>query len=76
MKILVTGGAGFIGSNVADAYIKAGHEVVILDNLFTGKWQNLNSRAKFYLMDVRSAEVRKIFEKERFDLINHHAAQM
>lgn len=76
MKILVTGGAGFIGSNVVDAYISAGHEVVIMDNLFTGKWQNLNPRAKFYLMDVRSAEARKVFEKERFDIVNHHAAQM
>ncbi|OGR07541.1 MAG: UDP-glucose 4-epimerase [Deltaproteobacteria bacterium RIFOXYD12_FULL_50_9] len=76
MKILVTGGAGFIGSNVADAYIEAGHEVVIMDNLFTGKWQNINPRARFYLMDVRAAEVRKVFEQERFDLVNHHAAQM
>lgn len=76
MKILVTGGAGFIGSNVVDAYISAGHEVVIMDNLFTGKWQNLNPKAKFYLMDVRSAEARKVFEKERFDIVNHHAAQM
>jgi len=76
VKILVTGGAGFIGSNVADAYIAAGHDVVIMDNLFTGKWGNINPKAKFYLMDVRSAEVKKVFEKERFDIVNHHAAQM
>lgn len=76
MKILVTGGAGFIGSNVVDAYIEAGHEVVVMDNLYTGKWENINPQAKFYLMDVRSAEVRKVFEKERFDIVNHHAAQM
>ncbi len=63
MKILVTGGAGFIGSNVVDAYIAAGHEVVVMDNLFTGKWQNINPDAKFYLMDVRSAEVRKGFRE-------------
>jgi len=76
MKILVTGGAGFIGSNVVDAYIAAGHEVVVMDNLFTGKWENLNPKARFYLMDVRAAEVRKVFERERFDVVNHHAAQM
>jgi len=76
MKILVTGGAGFIGSNVVDAYIAAGHEVVIIDNLFTGKWENINPKAKFYLLDVRSAEVQKVFERERFDIVNHHAAQM
>ncbi|MCC6501672.1 MAG: NAD-dependent epimerase/dehydratase family protein [Deltaproteobacteria bacterium] len=76
MKILVTGGAGFIGSNVVDAYIQAGHEVVIVDNLFTGKMENLNPKAKFYLMDVRSEEIRKIFEIEKPDIVNHHAAQM
>jgi len=76
MKILVTGGAGFIGSNVVDAYIEAGHDVVIMDNLFSGKWENINPKAKFYLMDIRSAEVYKVFEKEQFDIINHHAAQM
>ena len=76
MKILVTGGAGFIGSNVVDAYLEAGHDVVVMDNLFSGKWENLNSKAKFYLMDIRSAEVAKVFEKEQFDLVNHHAAQM
>ncbi len=76
MKILVTGGAGFIGSNVVDAYIEAGHEVVIIDNLFTGKWENLNPKAKFYLMDIRSAEVHKVMAAEKIELINHHAAQM
>ena len=77
MKILLTGGAGFIGSHVADGYIKAGHEVVILDNLSSGKWENINPAAKFYLCDVRQKELmEKIFEKEKFDLVNHHAAQM
>ena len=76
MKILVTGGAGFIGSNVVDAYLAAGHEVVVMDNLFSGKWENINPRAKFYLMDIRSAEVAKVFAREKFDLVNHHAAQM
>jgi len=76
MKILVTGGAGFIGSNVVDAYIGAGHEVVVVDNLYSGKRENLNPKARFYLMDVRSEEVRKLFEHERPDCVNHHAAQM
>ncbi|MBI5643615.1 MAG: NAD-dependent epimerase/dehydratase family protein [Deltaproteobacteria bacterium] len=76
MKILVTGGAGFIGSNVADAYIEAGHEVVIVDNLFTGKSSNVNPKARFYLMDIRSEELRKVFEIEKPDVVNHHAAQM
>jgi len=76
MKILVTGGAGFIGSNVVDAYIGAGHEVVVIDNLVSGKLVNLNPKAKFYLMDIRSAEVQKMFAMERFDVVNHHAAQM
>ena len=76
MKILVTGGAGFIGSNVVDGYINAGHEVVIMDNLFSGKWENINPKARFYLMDIRSEEVQKVFEKEGFDIVNHHAAQM
>jgi len=76
MKILVTGGAGFIGSNVVDAYVEAGHEVIVIDNLFTGKWENLNPKARFYLMDIRATEVHKLFAKEKFDLINHHAAQM
>lgn len=76
MKILVTGGAGFIGSNVVDAYLGAGHEVVVVDNLFSGKLANLNPKAKFYLMDIRSAEVKKMFAMEKFDVVNHHAAQM
>jgi len=76
MKILVTGGAGFIGSNVVDAYIEAGHEVTVLDNLRGGKTENLNSKARFRLMDVRSAEVKKLFAIEKFDVVNHHAAQM
>ncbi len=76
MKILLTGGAGFIGSNVVDGYIEAGHEVVIIDNLFTGRTENINHAARFYLLDVRSEEVEKVFAIERPDIVNHHAAQM
>ena len=76
MKILVTGGAGFIGSNVVDGYIEKGHTVVVVDNLFTGKKENLNPAATFCEVDIRSKEVRKIIEKERPEVVNHHAAQI
>ncbi|MHC4277992.1 MAG: NAD-dependent epimerase/dehydratase family protein [Planctomycetota bacterium] len=76
MKILVTGGAGFIGSNVVDAYIEAGHEVVVVDDLSSGKQENLNPGAKFYLADIRSEEIKKIFEEESPEVLNHHAAQI
>ncbi len=76
MKILVTGGAGFIASNITDAYIAAGHEVVIIDNLSTGRKENLNPAAIFYQMDIRDRAVSGIFDKHQFDVLNHHAAQM
>lgn len=76
MKILVTGGAGFIGSNVVDRYIEEGHSVVVVDNLFTGKKENLHPEATFYEVDIRSQRINKIIEKERPDVINHHAAQI
>ncbi len=76
MKILVTGGAGFIGSNVVDAYIQQGHEVVVVDNLYSGKLENLNPKAKFYLMDIRSMDLEKVIDIERPEIINHHAAQI
>lgn len=76
MKILVTGGAGFIGSNVADAYIKEGHEVVIVDNLSTGRKANINSKTRFYEMDIGSSDIASLIKTERFDIINHHAAQI
>ncbi len=76
MKILVTGGAGFIGSNVVDEYINLGHDVVVVDNLFTGKVENIHPKARFYLMDVRCDELKKVFDIERPDIVNHHAAQM
>ena len=76
MKILVTGGAGFIGSHVADAFIDQGHEVVIVDNLSMGRMENVNPRAKFVKMNIQDAEIVELFEKEKFDVVNHHAAQM
>ena len=76
MKILVTGGAGFIGSHVVDAYIEAGHEVLIIDDLSSGKRENLNPKAEFHQLDVRSVEAAEIIRKERPEVLNHHAAQM
>ena len=76
MKILVTGGAGFIASNVVDAYIRAGLDVVVVDNLCTGKKSNLNPKATFYEMDIRSPEIREIFYREKPEILNHHAAQI
>ena len=75
MKIIVTGGAGFIGSHIVDAYIAAGHKVVVVDNLLTGFRKNLNKKAGFYKVDIRdSAAIEKIFRKERPEVVNHHAA--
>lgn len=76
MKILVTGGAGFIGSHVVDAYVEDGHDVVIIDNLSTGKRENVNPRAKFYKTDICDPDVANIFSIERPEVLNHHAAQM
>ena len=76
MKILVTGGAGFIGSHIVDAYIKDGHQVLIIDNLSTGRQDNINPEARFFEVDICSDEARQIVEKERPDILNHHAAQV
>lgn len=76
MKILVTGGAGFIGSHVVDAYITANHDVFVVDNLSTGFIENVNPRATFHKMDIRDPELENLFKAERFDIVNHHAAQM
>ena len=75
MKIVVTGGAGFIGSHVVDAYVKAGHAVAVIDNLVNGSRANVNPRAKFYKADIRDrAAMDRIFKKERPETVNHHAA--
>jgi UDP-glucose 4-epimerase len=76
MKVLVTGGAGFIGSHVADLYLANGYEVVIVDDLSTGRLSNLNPDARFYQLDIRSPRLAEVFEAERPDFVNHHAAQM
>lgn len=75
-KIMVTGGAGFIGSHVVELFVSKGYEVVILDDLSTGRASNLHPAAGFYQMDIRDPKIREVFEIERPDYISHHAAQM
>jgi len=75
VKILVTGGAGFIGSHVVDAFLAAGHEVAVVDNLTTGDARNINPRARFHAVDLRSARLTEVFEAERPEVVSHLAAQ-
>ncbi|HBI24927.1 MAG TPA: UDP-glucose 4-epimerase [Nitrospiraceae bacterium] len=76
MKILVTGGAGFIGSHVVDRLVLEGHSVSVIDNLSTGKIENVNREAKFHKIDIISPRIERVFKKERPELICHFAAQM
>lgn len=76
MKILVTGGAGFIGSNLASALVEADHSIVIIDDLSTGMRENIPPETRFHEMDISSPVVDKIFEREKFDVVFHLAAQM
>jgi UDP-glucose 4-epimerase len=77
MRIIITGGAGFVASHVADAYIAAGHDVAILDDLSRGSMNNVNPRARFYQGDVRDRDfVQQVFATEKPVIVNHHAAQM
>ncbi len=76
MKILVTGGAGFIASNIVDRLIAEGYEVVIVDDLSTGFRENINPAATFYQLDIRDPGLAEVFEKEKPDLVDHHAAQI
>ncbi len=76
MKVLITGGAGFIGSNVADRLTSEGYEVVVVDNLATGKIENLNKRIKFYEYDIREKGLIGIFKAEKPDYVIHNAAQL
>ena len=76
MKILVTGGAGFIGSHVVDAYRAAGHDVAVVDDLSSGSGKFLPRDVPLYLMNIGSPELRKVFEIEKPQVVNHHAAQV
>src|SRR5437773_4376407 len=77
MRILVTGGAGFIASHVADRYLSLGHDVGILDNLSTGSRAWISPKARFFEADLRDgAAVARVFEEFRPEVVNHHAAQI
>ena len=76
MKIVVTGGAGFIGSHVAEIYLAAGHEVWIVDDLSTGKQGNIPAGAHFVQADIADEAVRRLLVDEQIEVVNHHAAQM
>ena len=78
MRIIVTGGAGFIGSHIVDAYIAAGHDVVALDSLWAhggGRRENVHERASFVHMDIRDEAVKRVFQDFKPDMVSHHAAQ-
>jgi UDP-glucose 4-epimerase len=77
VNVLITGGAGFIGSHIVDAFVSRGGRVVVLDNLSAGSTQNLNSKAEFIKGDITDAAlVRRMFREYKFEIVNHHAAQL
>ncbi|MDE1044531.1 MAG: NAD-dependent epimerase/dehydratase family protein, partial [Nitrospinaceae bacterium] len=76
MNILVTGGAGFIGSHIVNTYIEAGHCVTVIDNLSSGRLQFLNPKAKFYEIDILDPKITEVLKSEKINAINHHAAQI
>ncbi len=76
MNILVTGGAGFIGSHITDKYLEEGHSVVVVDNLSTGLKENVNPKAIFYKLDVAQDNLSEIFDNHQIEIVNHHAAQI
>ena len=75
-RVLVTGGAGFIGSHVVDAYVALGDRVWVVDNLSSGIRDNVNHKVEFIEMDIADSALRDLFREVRFELVNQHAAQV
>ncbi|MFN8496832.1 MAG: NAD-dependent epimerase/dehydratase family protein [Anaerolineae bacterium] len=75
MRVMVTGGAGFIGSHVVDAFLEQGHAVCVVDDLSTGRAANVNPAARFYDVDIRGADLAEVFAVERPDVVSHQAAR-
>ncbi|MFQ5987952.1 MAG: NAD-dependent epimerase/dehydratase family protein [Dehalococcoidia bacterium] len=76
MKVLVTGGAGFIGSHLVDCLIERGDEVAVVDNLCAGSRVNVNPGATFYELNIGDPGLAEVFERERPEVVSHHAAQI
>jgi UDP-glucose 4-epimerase len=76
MKVLVTGGAGFIGSHIVDALIEDGYDVAVVDNLTTGNEKNISKKVRFYKLDIQNSKLEKIFREVRPDFVSHQAAQV
>ena len=76
MKVLVTGGAGFIASNIVDALVERGDDVVVIDDLSEGRREYVNPKAKFYQMNICAPDIAGVFEKEKPEIVSHHAAHI
>lgn len=76
MRILVTGGAGFIGSHIVETYLAAGHTVAVVDDLSSGRRDHVPAGVPFYPMDIRDPELAQVFETEQPEVVNHQAAQV
>ncbi|MDQ3283074.1 MAG: NAD-dependent epimerase/dehydratase family protein [Acidobacteriota bacterium] len=76
MKVLVTGGAGFIASHIVDAYVERGHDVTVVDDLSSGRRENVNPKAELIVADLRDPKTAEMLRGRGFELVNHHAAQI